>query len=92
MKNSLATFCFVSPAVLLMLLFLILPIIWVIILSFSDYQLGNGDFHFVGLINYKALLKDPVFFHFSKKYFNLRPYCSTFKRFGRFGFSLAYRI
>ncbi|MCW1371576.1 hypothetical protein OLQ24_05650, partial [Campylobacter jejuni] len=60
-------------------------------LSFSDYQLGNGDFHFVGLINYKALLKDPVF-HFSKKYFNLRPYCSTFKRFGRFGFSLAYRI
>lgn len=45
-----------------MLLFLILPIIWVIILSFSDYQLGNGDFHFVGLINYKALLKDPVFF------------------------------
>ncbi|EOJ2742228.1 carbohydrate ABC transporter permease [Campylobacter jejuni] len=62
MKNSLATFCFISPAVLLMLLFLILPIIWVIILSFSDYQLGNGDFHFVGLINYKALLKDPVFF------------------------------
>ncbi|CAM4053565.1 hypothetical protein N4T57_01180 [Campylobacter hepaticus] len=61
MKNSLNIFCYLSPAVLLMILFLIFPIAWVIILSFSDYQLGNANFHFIGLNNYIALFKDPVF-------------------------------
>lgn len=44
MKNSLATFCFISPAVLLMLLFLILPIIWVIILVLVTISLETAIF------------------------------------------------
>ncbi len=62
MRNPIASFFLVSPAVFLMLVFLILPIISVVILSFSDWQLGNENINFIGLLNYKELFHDEVFF------------------------------
>ncbi|WP_104742893.1 carbohydrate ABC transporter permease [Helicobacter cinaedi] len=62
MKSPLASFIFVSPAAFLMLCLLLLPIMSVIILSFTDWQLGNESFHFIGIENYRHLLSDEVFF------------------------------
>jgi multiple sugar transport system permease protein len=46
------------PAVLLMLVFLVGPLVCVIALSFSDYQLGAPSIAFVGLANYSEMTAD----------------------------------
>ncbi|MGF1700219.1 sugar ABC transporter permease [Photobacterium makurazakiensis] len=50
-----------APALFLMLLFLIGPMAAVLLLSFTDWQLGMDSFDFVGLANYQELIDDPVF-------------------------------
>jgi len=50
-----------SPAILLMLLFIVLPTIAVIVLGFTDFELGYGSFRFVGLENYHELMSDRTF-------------------------------
>ena len=50
-----------APALLLLLLFVILPTIAVIFLGFTDFELGYGSFNFVGFENYADLLKDRTF-------------------------------
>ncbi|MBV2185571.1 MAG: sugar ABC transporter permease [Rhizobium sp.] len=50
-----------APALLLLLLFVILPTIAVIVLGFTDFELGYGDFNFVGFENYADLLHDRTF-------------------------------
>lgn len=57
-----STFAFVSPAVFLMILFLIGPIISVVVLSFTNWQLGDDTFSFIGFENYINLFQDEVFF------------------------------
>ncbi|MDK9739487.1 sugar ABC transporter permease [Vibrio sp. D404a] len=49
------------PAVVLMMLFLIGPIIAVITLSFTDWQLGMASFSWVGIDNYIQLINDDTF-------------------------------
>ena len=49
------------PAVVLMMLFLIGPIIAVITLSFTDWQLGMTSFSWVGIDNYVQLINDDTF-------------------------------
>lgn len=49
------------PAIVLMLLFLIGPIIAVIILSFTDWQLGMESFEWVGWDNYIEMVNDSSF-------------------------------
>lgn len=49
------------PAVVLMMLFLIGPIIAVITLSFTDWQLGMTSFSWVGIDNYAQLINDDTF-------------------------------
>ncbi|MEO1399223.1 MAG: sugar ABC transporter permease, partial [Pseudomonadota bacterium] len=46
---------FVGPAVFLMLLILIVPILLAAGLSFTDYGLGNSTFNYVGWQNYDRL-------------------------------------
>jgi multiple sugar transport system permease protein len=46
------------PAVLLMLVFLIGPLLCLIALSFTDYQLGAPTLSFVGLANYEEMNDD----------------------------------
>lgn len=50
-----------APALLLLLLFVILPTIAVIFLGFTDFELGYGNFNFVGFENYAELLNDRTF-------------------------------
>ncbi len=50
-----------APAVLLLLLFVILPTIAVIFLGFTDFELGYRNFNFVGFENYADLLTDRTF-------------------------------
>lgn len=50
-----------GPAFLLMLLLLIGPVFAVLLLSFTDYQLGAKSFDFIGLENYIELAGERVF-------------------------------
>lgn len=60
MKTS--TFFFVTPAVFLMILLLIGPIVSVFALSFTDWQLGNDVINFIGFDNYVHLFNDEIFY------------------------------
>ncbi|PZM12525.1 carbohydrate ABC transporter permease [Rhizobium tubonense] len=50
-----------SPAILLIVLFVLAPIAAVIFLGFTDFQLGIGKFRFVGFENYAHLFNDRTF-------------------------------
>ena len=50
-----------APAVSLVLLFILLPTLAVLYLSFTNFELGYTDFQFVGLENYIELFKDRTF-------------------------------
>lgn len=49
------------PATLLLLLTSLVPLAVLIVLSFTDYDLGNVDLRFIGLANFDKALADPVF-------------------------------
>ena len=51
----------VAPAIILMCLLLLGPLLGVIALSFTDYQLGSPTFAWIGLENYREMLADRVF-------------------------------
>lgn len=55
MARSRAHVWFVAPAVTLMFVILILPIVIAAILSFTDYSLGNDGAQYVGLKNYERI-------------------------------------
>jgi multiple sugar transport system permease protein len=50
-----------APAATLLVIILLLPSSAVLLLSLTDYTLGEGAPEFVGLASYKAILSDPVF-------------------------------
>lgn len=50
-----------APALLLITLFVILPVVAVIILGFTDFELGYEEFRFVGFENYAELFSDRAF-------------------------------
>jgi multiple sugar transport system permease protein len=59
-SEHVAGWAFVAPAVILIAVFFLIPIGWSLLLSLqADNLLGSA--HFVGLANYRALTKDPVF-------------------------------
>ena len=57
MGRSYAHVWFVGPAVILMAVILILPVLVAGMLSFTDYNLGSPSFEWVGSKNYEALTK-----------------------------------
>lgn len=59
--ESLAGLGFSFPAFLLLLLTNIVPLAVLAYLSFTNYELGALDFHFLGLDNFRKALGDPVF-------------------------------
>lgn len=63
--NQRAGYGFIMPALILLVIFSILPILVAFVISFTDMNLISlGDFsalNFVGLDNYIAVLKDPLF-------------------------------
>ncbi|MFF2371223.1 carbohydrate ABC transporter permease [Agromyces sp. NPDC058110] len=59
-KESLVGWGFLTPNLLLMAVFLFLPIVWAVQLSFQETK-GFGTPEWVGLDNYVKLVTDPVF-------------------------------
>jgi multiple sugar transport system permease protein len=64
-RQNRAGWWFVSPALLLIGVFFVLPVLAALLLSFTDfdlYAIGDiGNARFVGLANYSALVHNPVF-------------------------------
>jgi multiple sugar transport system permease protein len=59
-SEHLAGWAFVMPAFILIAIFALIPIGWSLILSLQDNNLLSPG-HYIGLANYKALVKDPAF-------------------------------
>ena len=57
MLQSRSHIWFVSPAILLMVVILILPVFVAATFSFTDYNLGSQDFRWIGWKNYESLGK-----------------------------------
>lgn len=61
-RENAVAYSFMAPALLFLSLFLIIPAIFAIYYSFTDYYLLTpSDKHFVGLANYLKVFKDPTF-------------------------------
>jgi multiple sugar transport system permease protein len=60
-RNALIFWCFVGPLFLGLLIFFFVPIIWGVILSFSQANSTLTPTGFAGLSNYQAMLSDPYF-------------------------------
>src|SRR5258708_959262 len=60
-RNTLIFWCFVGPLFLGLLVFFFIPIIWGIILSFSQANSTLTPTGFAGFGNYQAMLSDPYF-------------------------------
>lgn len=56
-----AAYWFATPALMLLVALLLVPIAVVAGLSLTNYELGAIDWQFVGLGNYAKMLSDPVF-------------------------------
>ncbi|MCG8558814.1 MAG: sugar ABC transporter permease, partial [Hyphomicrobiales bacterium] len=50
-----------APAIFLMFLLLIGPVIAVVVISFTDYSLGDSGFDWVGTANYEEMLAEDIF-------------------------------
>lgn len=60
----------ILPNYLIFLIFMLIPIIWTAVMSFTNYDLTS--FRFVGLENYTALMQDALF---KKSFVNTIVYC-----------------
>lgn len=60
-KENMMGFLFILPAMIPLLVFWIIPIIWSGGLSFTDWDMMSENIQFMGLKNYTSLLKDPNF-------------------------------
>ena len=60
-KISFVPYWFILPAVILLIVLMLYPIITVIYYSFMDKVITVKESHFVGFKNYKTILADPVF-------------------------------
>ncbi len=49
------------PAIILIFVFVLLPVVAVVLLGFTDFELGMGKFRFVGFENYAHLINDRAF-------------------------------
>lgn len=57
-RESRAAYLFTLPSFIGFLGFVLIPVIWVLIISFQDYNLFTGESSFIGLANYKEILSD----------------------------------
>ncbi|OGX68407.1 MAG: cytochrome C biogenesis protein, partial [Paenibacillus sp. RIFOXYA1_FULL_44_5] len=57
----LTPYLFVFPAVLSLFVFVLVPLLLTVILSFTDWNLISVDFNWVALDNYNKMLHDPTF-------------------------------
>lgn len=60
-RESRTAWLLAAPAITLMMLFIIVPACAVVVLGFTDFELGYSNFRFVGFENYAELLSDRTF-------------------------------
>ena len=60
LRNTLIAWCFMAPAMAILLVFVFYPIVYSIPLAFTDYSVF-GETAFTGLTNFKRLIADPDF-------------------------------
>jgi putative chitobiose transport system permease protein len=60
LKISLMSYAFMAPALIIVILFVIYPIIYSIPLAFTDYS-AIGTTHYIGFDNFKTAFADPEF-------------------------------
>lgn len=63
LQNTLIAFLFLLPAIVIMSIFIIWPIIHVIYLSLHSWGMFGSDPAFIGLLNFKSLLQDSQFWN-----------------------------
>ena len=56
-KELKAAYLFTLPSFIGFMCFVLIPIIWVIVISFHKYNVFTGASTFIGLENYKKILK-----------------------------------
>lgn len=61
MNSRPVAYVLMAPAAVLVTLFVIAPVGVLVLLSFSDWQLGSSTLRYTGLGNYRQLATDPVF-------------------------------
>jgi len=63
--NRHTPYFFIAPTLILLTVFSLIPIVVALVISFTDIDLaGLADYssiHFIGLDNYKNIIKDPIF-------------------------------
>lgn len=60
-KHKVTPYLLILPAMIVFILFFILPLLFMGVLSFSSWNLISPEIPWVGFDNYKALLQDPMF-------------------------------
>ncbi|WP_241986033.1 carbohydrate ABC transporter permease [Cryobacterium sp. Hz7] len=60
MREALAGWLFLTPNMLLLCLFVLVPLVWTVVISFQETN-GFGVGEYVGVANYERLLSDPLF-------------------------------
>ncbi|WP_233194099.1 carbohydrate ABC transporter permease [Cryobacterium sp. M25] len=60
MREALAGWLFLTPNMLLLCLFVLVPLVWTVVISFQETN-GFGVGAYVGVANYERLLSDPLF-------------------------------
>ena len=60
-NSSRSTWVFLSPWLITLALFWLFPLVYSLILSFTNYSLGTKSMDFVGISNYINLFSDPKF-------------------------------
>lgn len=60
-RTSMTGLLLTTPALVLMLTLIVGPVITVVVMAFTDYQLGAATWSFVGLANFVHLAAEPVF-------------------------------
>lgn len=56
-QNS--AYLLIAPSYLIYLIFILIPVMWTVVMSFTDYNLSDAEF--VGIQNYISLFKDSLF-------------------------------
>lgn len=59
LENDKIAYLLIAPSYLIYLLFVLIPILWTIVMSFTNYNLK--DYAFIGFKNYLNMFKDSVF-------------------------------
>src|SRR5579859_7488535 len=62
LEGELSGFLLISPAMLLLIVFVLIPAIWIFWLSFQRWDLISGTSDYIGTANYERLLiRDDIF-------------------------------